>query len=250
MTRAVAPVLIPKKGQCIENTQCNTPVATAWRGTSPYHYQSGSFANGGAPPMGMIVDLNGNLKGKAPSQGDYKFSVCVVDVIGESDCGTSSVQVSRATTPTTSPTGVFFPDWLSGFLSGFKDIIGSVAGDLAGLIPLPDRYPGDSPPKITPSVTSTPAGCSGEYPYYYGGSCHSYPSRTPTPAITKGSDITGMCVASAQMGNCMVEFCSEMGSNGQLRGYYKTSRGNFYCSGSTESTDCVAAAQRMVQACF
>ncbi len=248
MTRAIAPVLIPKNGQCTEKTPCSTPVAGAWRGTPPFHYKSGSFADGGAPPMGMIVDLNGNLNGNAPAAGTYTFSVCVVDSIGESDCGQASVVVSPAATPSQKP-GAAGHDLLSDFIIGFVGMIeNALVG--AGLIPEPDLSLYGSSPVITPSATSTPARCPGGYPYYYDGDCHAQPPNTPSPKITPVTTFSGMCVASIQMGRCNVEFCSDIGPNGQMMGYYHTSRGNFYCSGSGENMDCGAAATKMAQACI
>ncbi|MHB8163749.1 MAG: hypothetical protein ACYDDV_05280, partial [Methanoregula sp.] len=63
-------------------------------GTPPYHFSSGTFAGGGAPPMGMIIGLDGYLTGTAPAVGPYSFSVCVADLAGNTDCGVSSIFVS------------------------------------------------------------------------------------------------------------------------------------------------------------
>lgn len=87
------PTFIPLAGGCCPGEECRTQVADATGGSPPYHFSSGSFA-GGAPPMGMIVDLNGYLTGVAPAAGTYTFSVCVADIIGATDCGQSRVIVS------------------------------------------------------------------------------------------------------------------------------------------------------------
>ena len=71
--------------------------ATASGGSPPYHYQLDSLVNG-APPLGMGIDLNGNLTGTpsaayATSQ-VFSFGVCVVDVVGASNCAQASVTVN------------------------------------------------------------------------------------------------------------------------------------------------------------
>lgn len=73
----------------------NTVVSsiTTSGGTAPYHYQSDTFANG-APPMGLIVDLNGMLTGTPRVAGTYSFGVCAVDMVGSSSCKTTSIIVN------------------------------------------------------------------------------------------------------------------------------------------------------------
>jgi hypothetical protein len=85
--------LIPIDGECCPNEDCDAQVADASGGSPPYHFSSGSFANG-APPMGMIINLNGHLTGKAPAVGTYTFSVCVADMSGASDCKQTRLIVS------------------------------------------------------------------------------------------------------------------------------------------------------------
>ena len=86
--------LIPLAGGCCPDEPCSTQIATAAGGTPPYHFSSGTFAGGGAPPMGMIIGLDGYLTGTAPAVGTYSFSVCVADLAGNTDCGVSSIVVS------------------------------------------------------------------------------------------------------------------------------------------------------------
>ncbi len=81
-------------GVCIVNQDCTIQVATAQDGLPPYHFQSDTFANG-APPMGMIVDLDGVLIGTPAQKGTYTFGVCVVDVVGASKCGQTQVIVEE-----------------------------------------------------------------------------------------------------------------------------------------------------------
>jgi len=88
------PTLIPLTGDCCPHESCNTRIADATGGTPPYHFSSGTFAGGGAPPMGMIIGLDGYLTGTAPAVGTYSFSVCVADLAGNTDCGRSSIIVS------------------------------------------------------------------------------------------------------------------------------------------------------------
>jgi len=86
-------VLIPITGGCCPDEPCTTQIATAYGGTPPYNFTSGSLA--AAPPMGMIIDMNGYLTGTAPSAIDtYRFGVCVRDLAGLTRCGESAVVVS------------------------------------------------------------------------------------------------------------------------------------------------------------
>lgn len=73
----------------------NTTVGSISGGSPPYHYQSDSFANG-APPFGMIVDLNGNLTGTPTDAGQYTFGVCATDLSGRvtSPCPTTTITVA------------------------------------------------------------------------------------------------------------------------------------------------------------
>ncbi|WAC04853.1 MAG: hypothetical protein OS112_10425 [Methanoregula sp.] len=87
--------LIPLSGECCPDEPCSTQIATATGGTPPYTFTSSSLAAGSAPPMGMIIDVNGFLTGKAPSRvGTYPLGVCVKDLAGQTDCGVSSIVVS------------------------------------------------------------------------------------------------------------------------------------------------------------
>jgi hypothetical protein len=72
------------------------PAATASGGSPPYHYQLDTLVNG-APPIGMSIDLNGNLTGTPSSSYTapltFTFGVCVVDIGGASDCSQATVTV-------------------------------------------------------------------------------------------------------------------------------------------------------------
>jgi len=71
-------------------------------GTAPYHYQTDTLATG-TPPLGMILNPNGNLTGTPTVAGQYDFSVCATDSAGEmAPCETTSITVVAA--PTTQPT--------------------------------------------------------------------------------------------------------------------------------------------------
>lgn len=86
-------VLIPLAGGCCPNEPCTTQIATATGGTPPYTFTSGSLAD--APPIGMIIDINGYLTGTAPPEmKTFSFGVCVKDLAGLSKCGTSAMTVS------------------------------------------------------------------------------------------------------------------------------------------------------------
>lgn len=88
------PTLVPLQGECCPHESCSTRVADATGGSPPYHFSSGTYAGGGAPPMGMGIGIDGYLTGTAPAAGTYSFSVCVTDLSGNYDCGYSSVVVT------------------------------------------------------------------------------------------------------------------------------------------------------------
>jgi hypothetical protein len=91
---AAGPTLVPvTTGTCTAELSCTVQIATVTGGTPPYYFTSDTFANG-APPLGMIIDLDGYLTGTAPgSEGTHSFSVCVVDAMGAQDCDTTSITV-------------------------------------------------------------------------------------------------------------------------------------------------------------
>ena len=77
------PVTIPIPATCVAGTKgVVLPVARAEGGVPPYYFMSPSFMYG-APPLGMIVWLDGTLRGTCPSvAGIYNFPVDAVDSIG------------------------------------------------------------------------------------------------------------------------------------------------------------------------
>lgn len=58
----------------------------------------------GFPPMGLILGIDGVLKGTPTAKGTSKFQVCVKDVGGRSTCRTYSLTVNAAGTPKTATT--------------------------------------------------------------------------------------------------------------------------------------------------
>jgi len=76
-------------------------------GVSPYHYQTGPLDDG-TPPLGMIINPNGEVTGTATVTGVYDFTVCAVDAAGEiSTCQPTSLTVGAAPVAVTpSPTPV------------------------------------------------------------------------------------------------------------------------------------------------
>lgn len=73
--------------------------ATATGGVPPYSFLSDTFANG-APPLGMIIDLNGFLTGTPSSsyttRQTFTFGICVRDIEATLKCTTNSVVVAPA----------------------------------------------------------------------------------------------------------------------------------------------------------
>ena len=84
-------------GRCRVNASCDINlIARVSGGTPPYHFQSDTFRNG-APPMGMIVDVNGHLVGTPSRAGEYSFGVCAVDSVSRSQCDQTLVRVENPT---------------------------------------------------------------------------------------------------------------------------------------------------------
>jgi hypothetical protein len=69
-------------------------VGQGTNGTPPYYFslQTGS----GFPPIGIIMDVNGNLSGTPSVAGTYNFGVCVVDLVGAQDCETATLIIDPA----------------------------------------------------------------------------------------------------------------------------------------------------------
>lgn len=88
---SIPEIIFNEPGTCIVNKKCSVNlIAQVNGGTHPYRFQSDTFRNG-APPMGMIVDVNGVLTGKPTRKGAYNFGVCVVDSVAASKCEQTSV---------------------------------------------------------------------------------------------------------------------------------------------------------------
>lgn len=82
----------------------NTVIKSVSGGTAPYHYESDSLTFG-TPPVGMIVNPSGNLTGSPSSPGQYDFSVCATDSVGESSaCQATTITVVAAPTTPSTPT--------------------------------------------------------------------------------------------------------------------------------------------------
>lgn len=97
-----APTLVAISGTMTVNTSGSTQVATARGGTPPYYFVSDTFAKG-APPMGTVLDLQGNLTGMPTRTGVYDFGVRVVDSVGAENSEQTSVTVAPTPTPTATP---------------------------------------------------------------------------------------------------------------------------------------------------
>lgn len=89
------PTLAPVEGSCIVNVLCKTLVAVADGGTPQYYFTHDTLANN-PPPLGTVILTSGELSGTIKTEGTYNFRICVVDLIGESTCGNTSVIVLKA----------------------------------------------------------------------------------------------------------------------------------------------------------
>jgi hypothetical protein len=88
------PTLTPIEGSCIVNVLCKTLVAAGDGGSPPYHFTHDTFASN-PPPLGTVILTSGELSGTIKTEGTYSFNICVVDLIGEFSCGTTSVTVLK-----------------------------------------------------------------------------------------------------------------------------------------------------------
>ena len=76
-----------------------TVVQSISGGAAPYRYALGGLVTG-TPPLGMIVNPNGNLTGTPDTPGQYEFSVCATDAGGMvSACEPASITVAAAAAP-------------------------------------------------------------------------------------------------------------------------------------------------------
>jgi hypothetical protein len=85
-------IIINEDAVCFVNEKCRENVATATGGEPPYYYRSDYFRMG-APPMGMIIDLNGDITGTPSIVGTYVFGVCAIDLIGSYSCAPAFLTV-------------------------------------------------------------------------------------------------------------------------------------------------------------
>jgi hypothetical protein len=77
----------------------STVVQSISGGVAPYRYSSGALDTG-TPPLGMIVNPNGNLTGTPDTPGQYEFAVCATDAEGNvSACEPESITVGAAAAP-------------------------------------------------------------------------------------------------------------------------------------------------------
>lgn len=96
---SIPEIIFNEPGACIVNEKCSVNlIAQVNGGTPPYYFQPDTFRNG-APPMGMIVDVNGILTGTPSKTGQYTFGVCAVDVVAASKCGQTSVIIEDEMEP-------------------------------------------------------------------------------------------------------------------------------------------------------
>jgi hypothetical protein len=80
------------------NQKCDLPgFVTATGGTSPYYF---TRSGGAFPPIGMILFLDGSLRGTPSKAGtSAPFEVCAVDLIGSLGCLKTTLTVGNPPTP-------------------------------------------------------------------------------------------------------------------------------------------------------
>jgi hypothetical protein len=94
-------VSVPKPGQRqlslnAAQSPCGSganPSATVWGGNPPYHFTLGS---GGFPPMGLVMDNNGVLRGTPRGTTASTFRVCAVDQSANQSCQRITLQPQPA----------------------------------------------------------------------------------------------------------------------------------------------------------
>jgi|GEM_PF-3696215 len=86
------PEITTHEARCFVDEFCDQNIATAEGGTPPYYFRS-DYLREGPPPMGTIVDLNGNVRGTPTVMGTYSVGVCAIDTIGAYSCGPATVNV-------------------------------------------------------------------------------------------------------------------------------------------------------------
>src|SRR3989344_5652348 len=72
-------------------------------GASPAIYTFYLGSGVGFPPMGLVLGIDGVLKGTPTAKGTSKFQVCVKDVGGRSTCRTYSLTVNPKSEPNVGP---------------------------------------------------------------------------------------------------------------------------------------------------
>ena len=110
----------------------STVVQSISGGVAPYRYSSGVLDTG-APPLGMIVNPNGNLTGTPNTPGQYVFAVCATDAEGNvSACEPESITVAAAAAPSApSPPKVALTASASTIEAGAGLVLGWASQDAA-----------------------------------------------------------------------------------------------------------------------
>jgi hypothetical protein len=87
-------IILLTPGPIQQGQYASVGIAQATGGSPPYSFSSDTYANG-TPPPGMIIDLNGNLKGTPSLAGTFTFGVCVKDLSAASSCAQDTITVVK-----------------------------------------------------------------------------------------------------------------------------------------------------------
>ncbi len=102
------PKLAPASITCTVDTACSQSIVSfASGGTPPYHFESFAPDSGDSSPD-LMLWADGTIKGVPKTSGEFAMNVCVIDLIGWSDCRDIAIHVkgkTKTTTTTTTTTG-------------------------------------------------------------------------------------------------------------------------------------------------
>ena len=130
------PAVTAIDGTCPQvHKSCTVVIATATGKNPPFYFSGDSFGNG-APPMGMIIGLDGKLTGTPSGTGAYTFDVCATDVVGAQACTPTTVTIEGPSSPsappappaTAAPNAAYYLHWSCGGQDQCAAVMGGPTG--------------------------------------------------------------------------------------------------------------------------